>query len=264
MNVLRRYDAWLVTAPLKTKCASGFAIFSLCEFNAQVITTRVKGGADGFSDPTLAERVASVDWKQVAGYGERARESARGLRKLLSLCHHTHEEQASFPCTPAPSSCTTVCESSWKANHEHCAHHHLCSATGCALQRTTTTTTPPCAGCLALYNAPVMHAYYAFAVARGWSLGRRIACNSLVVDPANISAAVLLSGLNKGLGQGLGLGDAARGAAQRWRDHIAGAVGAGLLVWPPMHAVNWLLVPQRCASDDRVLGCRHSSSTGHR
>ena len=68
MNVLRRYDALLVSAPLRTKFVSSFVIFSTCEFNAQVITTSVKGGDGG--EPSFAERLAAVDWAQVAGYGE--------------------------------------------------------------------------------------------------------------------------------------------------------------------------------------------------
>jgi len=95
-----------------------------------------------------------------------------------------------------------------------------------------------------------MHAYYAFAVARQWSLAMRIAANSLVMDPVNISVAVMLSGVNKGLGSGLGLGEAVASAADRLRSNIVGTLTTSLMVWPPIHCVNWLLVPQRY----RVLG----------
>jgi hypothetical protein len=70
MNILRAYDAILTKAPLKTKTATAFVIFGLCEFNAQIlIVDKNKKGHDGVSDQTILERIQIVDFRQVAGYG---------------------------------------------------------------------------------------------------------------------------------------------------------------------------------------------------
>lgn len=171
MNVLRKYDAFLVKAPLRTKLASSFTIFGLCEFTAQLITSNAKG--PGGEDPSFYDRLVYVDWKQVAGYAS-----------------------------------------------------------------------------LSFYNAPAMHAFYNLAVARSWSLPARIAANSLVMDPINISMALMLSGFNKGLGRGDTVREAVSSAFDSFWRNSASSLKVGLMVWPPMHCVNWMLVPQRY----RVLG----------
>jgi len=170
MNILRRYDSWLIKAPLTTKWASSFVIFGLCEFNAQIITCDFEGseGAATFND-----RFNRVDWRQVLGYAS-----------------------------------------------------------------------------LSFYNAPAMHAFYNFAVARSWSLPARIAANSLVMDPMNISVAIFLSGVNKSLGGGSEARDAVVAGIDSWWKNWVATLKTSLMVWPPIHLINWMFMPQRY----RVLG----------
>ena len=66
------------------------------------------------------------------------------------------------------------------------------------------------------------------------------------MDPLNISAAILLSGANKGLGSGLSVGESIGAAADSWTTNVVGTLQTSLMFWPPIHCINWLLVPQRC------------------
>jgi len=80
MNILKIYDAALVKAPLRTKTATSFFIFGLCEFNAQVVTSDING-----SKTTVLDRLSNVDWRQVTGYGCLAFYSAPMMHSFYNI-----------------------------------------------------------------------------------------------------------------------------------------------------------------------------------
>eukprot|EP00935_MAST-01C_sp_MAST-1C-sp1_P001956 g1956.t1 len=96
--------------------------------------------------------------------------------------------------------------------------------------------------CFAFYNTPVMHAFFGMAAQRGLTLRTRVLINSLVIDPVNISVAMMLSAVNKGKSfqEAFGL----------YRERFVPTMQNSFLFWPPAHVLNNFFVPVHL----RVLG----------
>jgi hypothetical protein len=60
-----------------------------------------------------------------------------------------------------------------------------------------------------------MHSFFNFALKRGWPLPVKIAASSLIMDPINISVAMMLNNVNKGLCGGQSLVDSFQLAIQK-------------------------------------------------
>jgi hypothetical protein len=97
-------------------------------------------------------------------------------------------------------------------------------------------------GCFAFYNAPVMHAFFGTAAKRGLSLPMRVTINSVIIDPVNISVAMLLSAVNKG--------NSPQEAFQMLCNRFVTTMQNSFCFWPPAHLLNNFCVPLQY----RVLG----------
>jgi hypothetical protein len=96
--------------------------------------------------------------------------------------------------------------------------------------------------CFAFYNAPMMHTFFGMAAKQGLSLPTRVIVTSVVVDPINISVAMMLSAVNKG--------KTIEEAFATWYDRFVPTMQNSFCFWPPAHLINNFFVPVQY----RVLG----------
>ena len=85
----------------------------------------------------------------------------------------------------------------------------------------------------AVYLAPMMHFFY--GISNTWPIPIRIAVNSLVVDPLNYCAAMVLNSVAHGKGVNEGL--------KTVETKLPSTVLTGFMVWPPVQLLSFWFVP---------------------
>lgn len=93
-------------------------------------------------------------------------------------------------------------------------------------------------GCLAFYNAPVMHGLFRLAARQSLSASTTVMLTSCVAIPANVSVAMLLSALSKGT--------TPEQSFEMVRAGYLTTVERALCVWPTIHFLNIYCVPLQC------------------